>query len=150
MIISSLLVLFVLFAAAGGCTQQSEDEKLTFNTPVQFKLTTEPQTAVFFTARGYTGGMGDPVLAEKRRGIRVDGLRVVLAYGAMAAIEESIENEVALPDCVRNEKILVKARVHLEKRTERNMSIVSAPTETIYRAFIDDLLDVVWSGESCD
>ena len=60
MIKKNVCVVIVLMITAGGCANRSDDDELTLSTPVQFEQTTQPQTAIFYTMRSSTGGVGEP------------------------------------------------------------------------------------------
>jgi hypothetical protein len=115
--------------------------------PFQLRETADPQEAVFFTARGWTGGMGQPVLDAGQALVTLSGTPVYLDPRA----EQAIAQRGRLPGAVSGpERIRAEAKVRLERRTAPNESVPGSPSTTYYALVIEELHDVSWEGQRAD
>jgi hypothetical protein len=106
-----------------------------------------PQEAVFFTARGWTGGMGQPVLDARQALVTLSGAPVYLTSRA----ERTIAARGRLPGAVNGpERIRAEAKARLERRTAPNESVPENPSTTYYALAIEKLHDVTWEGKRAD
>ena len=115
--------------------------------PFQLRETADPQEAVFFTARGWTGGMGQPVLDARQALVTLSGAPVYLTSRA----ERTIAARGRLPGAVNGpERIRAEAKARLERRTAPNESVPGSPATTYYALVIEELYDVAWEGKRAD
>ncbi len=124
---------------------------LTTDSRLQIKASTETQTAVFATARGWTGGMGAPVLnaAESRFSPQLVHIGQDPAYlGPLAA--QTIFDRIGVACLQGRECILVKARLRLFPRQRRSDSIPGRPMTSYYELILEELIDLQWQGTPCE
>lgn len=113
-----------------------------------FSDSLSPQTARFFVAQGWTGGMGEPALDRPDgRPLSFQSMPVYLTSDA----EKKVMAQVEMPACIRGEPVIyVHAKISLEKRKERNYSIPGAPEKSYAALDILELYNVTFEAEECE
>lgn len=118
--LSALLLIITLLTT--GCMQTS-GKKLTYETPEQFGLKTEPQDAVFYVSFVWVGGPpGYPVIDLKtQRPREFKGEQVYIDYKGADEIEKTFRGAESYPEIVK-----VSANIDL---TPGAMTSVMLPPE---------------------
>lgn len=121
--------------------------KVTAATPVKFNLATNPQDAIFYISRGWTGGFGEAVLDAPGGTVKqFDDIPIYINSKAA----KQIYTMGKLPECyVGRPTLKVSARIKLTYKTGINSSIEEAPEESYYEAVVEKLYGVYASAEEC-
>lgn len=140
-----LVVVTVIAVVLGFLTMR---DTVTLDTPVQFRETVEPQTAVFFVSQGWCGGNREAALGADHRILCCAGSPIWLDSDAKEEIRLRARDEQSRAQHREGKgsvrRIIVKARIHLENRSGM---FPGGRMRDYYALIVDKLIDVAVEGK---